>query len=92
MKVKTMQWLKAMVAAIVTGLANSFLSAVGVAGAQMVGVQVDNLSPKQLIVTTLMGGLIGMFAYLKQSPVPPDSTGNTEIFINPESKTNETKT
>lgn len=43
----------------------------------MIGVQIENLSPKQLVVTTLMGGLIGMFAYLKQSPVPPD-TGDTE--------------
>lgn len=83
MKQKTTQWLKALVAAVITGFANSFLSAVGVAGAQMVGVQVDNLSPKQLIVTTLMGGLIGMFAYLKQSPVPPDSSGNTETFTKP---------
>jgi len=88
MKVKTEQWLKALVAAVVSGCSNSFLSAVGISGAQMVGVKIDSLSPKQLIVTTIMGGAIGMFAYLKQSPVPPDSTGNTEQFTKP---TDETK-
>jgi len=70
----TSHWLKLLIAAIVTGCSNSFLSAVGVAGAQMVGVQIETLSPKQLAVTTIMGGVIGMFAYLKQSPVPPDDT------------------
>lgn len=83
MKQKTRQWLKALIAAMITGFANSFLSSVGVAGAQMVGVQIENLSPKQLLVTTIMGGLIGMFAYLKQSPVPPDSSGNTEFLTKP---------
>lgn len=83
MKAKTAKWLKMLIAAAVTGCSNSFLSAVGVAGAQMIGVQIENLSPKQLIVTTLMGGLIGTFAYLKQSPVPPDSTGNTETISKP---------
>lgn len=80
----TSHWLKLLIAAIVTGCSNSFLSAVGVAGAQMVGVQIENLSPKQLVVTTLMGGIIGLFAYLKQSPVPPDET---DFFTKPKPPT-----
>ena len=83
MRTKTKHWLKLLVAAIVTGCSNSFLSAVGVAGAQMVGVKIEMLSPKQLVVTTVMGGAIGLFAYLKQSPVPPDSTGNTDMIAKP---------
>jgi hypothetical protein len=66
----THKWLKALAAAIITGFSNSFLSAVGVASAEMVGMKIENLSPKQLLIMTLMGGLVGMFAYLKQSPVP----------------------
>lgn len=76
---KTEEWIKALVAAIVSGMANAFLAALGISGAQAVGVKMDQLSPKQLLDLTIMGGLIGMFMYLKQSPVPPDS-GNTQQF------------
>lgn len=31
----------------------------------------------------LINGLLGMFLYLKQSPVPPVATGNTEVFTKP---------
>lgn len=66
------QWAKAVAAAFITGCATSFLSALGVTGAQMVGVKIDQLTPKQLFVTTVFGGLVGVAAYLKTSPVPPE--------------------
>jgi len=69
---KTHIWLKSLGAAAVTGCASSFLSALGIKGAEVIGVQVSQLDPRQLIVITAMGGLIGVAAYLKQSPVPPE--------------------
>ena len=65
-------WLRSAAAAVVGGLANSFLSALGITGAQIVGVSVDQLSLKQLIATTVVGGLVGLAMFLKQSPVPPE--------------------
>ena len=72
MKVATIKWAKAVFAAFVTGASSSFLSVLGVSGAQAVGINIQQFSPKQLVATTVAGGLIGMAAYLKQSPVPPD--------------------
>ena len=69
---KTKIWLRSAAAAVVGGLANSFLSALGITGAQIVGVSVDQLSLKQLIATTVVGGLVGLAMFLKQSPVPPE--------------------
>ena len=73
MKTTTELWLKGLMAAVVGGSANSFLSALGITGAQIVGINVQQLSLKQLIVTTVVGGAVGLALYLKQSPVPPDS-------------------
>lgn len=75
------QWIKALWAAIISGMANSFLTAAGIGTANAVGIKIDQLSPRQLMDLTIMGGLVGMFMYLKQSPVPPDSTGDTQQFV-----------
>lgn len=48
-----------------------------------------NLGPelKRTLLTGLVLGLLTgakcAFAYLKQSPLPPESTGNTEFFTRP---------
>lgn len=81
------QWAKALLAAVIGGAANSFLSALGISAGQAVGIKIDAFTPKQLLDMTIMGGLVGMFLYLKQSPVPPDPTGNTQVFV----KTTETQ-
>lgn len=73
MKESIKHWAKALLAAFVTGASSSFLSVLGISGAQMVGVQVQQLNPKQLLISTLFGGLVGAAAYLKQSPVAPDA-------------------
>jgi hypothetical protein len=69
---KVRKWSKALAAAFITGCAGSLLSALGISGAQAAGVDVTQLSLKQLAVMTLAGGIIGMAAYLKQSPLPTD--------------------
>jgi hypothetical protein len=66
-------WAKALLAASITGASGSLLAALGISGAQAVGVSVMQLNLKQLTVMTLAGGVVGAAAYLKQSPVPPDS-------------------
>ena len=73
MMVKTQLWLKGCAAAVVGGVSNSFLSALGITGAQIIGVKIEQLNAKQLVITTIMGGLVGLALYLKQSPVPPEA-------------------
>jgi branched-subunit amino acid ABC-type transport system permease component len=72
MKLNWTLWLKGLTAAVVGGFANSFLSALGITGAQIVGIHVQQLDLRQLITTTVVGGAVGLMLYLKQSPVPPD--------------------
>jgi hypothetical protein len=60
-----------MAAAFVGGTANSFLSALGITGANIVGIHVQQLDLRQLCITTFFGGAVGLALYLKQSPVPP---------------------
>lgn len=86
MKLKTEQWIKALVAAIVTGASSTGLSALGIATAAGIGVDIPKLDWKQLGVMLISGGLVGMLAFLKQSPVPPESTGDTAFTPNPETK------
>lgn len=72
MNVKTHHWIKALVAAFVTGCASSLLATLGISGAEAVGINVAQLNLKQLVIMTVAGGVVGTAAYLKQSPVPPD--------------------
>ena len=72
MKHSTSHWLRGLAGAIITGFSTSFLSALGITGADALGFKVAQLDLKQLAVITLMGGAVGMFAYLKQSPIPPE--------------------
>lgn len=61
-----------MISAIVTGLSTSLLSALGIAGANSVGAEVTQLNPKQVAAITIIGGVVGLAAYLKQSPIPAE--------------------
>jgi hypothetical protein len=64
---------------MVTGLATSFMSALGITGANAVGLSVHQLDAEQLALVTLFGGLVGMAAYLKQSPLPPPDEDETTL-------------
>lgn len=72
MKTATSKWIKGLVAAVVTSFATSGLSALGIAGADAAGLNVSQLDPKQFGVIALTGGVVGLLAYLKQSPIPAD--------------------
>lgn len=64
-------WLHNLVAAAITGGATSGMSAIGIAVADAAGANVNPLNMKQVGVLFLSGGLVGLLAYLKQSPLPP---------------------
>jgi hypothetical protein len=60
-------WIKGLIAAVITGVANAFLAAV-------VSPETFNTSPeglKKLGLMLLLSGGIGAATYLKQSPIPP---------------------
>ena len=72
MKPSVEKWFLGLCSGVVTGSATSFLSALGITGANSVGITIPQLSLRQIGVLTLIGGLVGAAAYLKQSPLPPD--------------------
>jgi len=83
---KLEQWVKALIAAIVSGFSNSVLAALGIGAANSVGMNVQPLHWKQILDIGFTGAFIGMVMYLKQSPVPPDS-GNTDFIQKPTTQT-----
>lgn len=68
---KAKMWWRSLLAAVVTGASSTALSALGIATANGLGVNVPQLDFKQLGIMLGSGGLVGLLAYLKQSPVPP---------------------
>lgn len=80
MKNNTEKWLKGGLAAFVTGVSSSLLSAFGIQGANLVGIQIPQVTLKQFGVMLVSGGFVGAAAYFKQAPVPPDGT---DRFVNP---------
>ncbi len=86
---KTDQWIKALIASVVSGFSNSILAAMGIGAANALGVKVEILNWKQMLDIGISGAFIGMLLYLKQSPVPPDS-GDTNLaaFVKPPNQTN----
>jgi hypothetical protein len=76
MTVKAKMWLHGLFSGFITGVSTGFLSALGITGANMVGVKMEQLQPKQLMVLTVMGGVVGAMSYLKQSPLPPEDNSD----------------
>ena len=66
-------WLHGLAAATISGSCQAFLAILGVDGAKYVGVEIAELSGKQVLITSIVGGLISAALYLKQSPLPPES-------------------
>ena len=71
MKISTENWIRNLVAAVVTGGATSGLSALGISVADAAGANVGGLNLKQVGILFASGALVGLLAYLKQSPIPP---------------------
>lgn len=72
MRSKVKLWWRGLGAAFVTGVSTTFLSVLGISGAEMVGIKIQQIDWKQAVVLSVVGGLVGAAAYLKQSPLPPE--------------------
>lgn len=70
MKEYVSKWLHGLFSALISGIATSGLSALSIMGASEAGVDVAKLDLKQAGIIALVGGVIGAFLYLKQSPLP----------------------
>lgn len=85
---KTRSWLHGVIASFIGGGASAIVS-----GLTSVGFAPDkfNLSDLKgfghlvgmMAANFIVTGLLSAAFYLKQSPMPPESTGNTEIFTKP---------
>lgn len=71
MTTKLNNWVRNLIAAVITGGATSGMSALGIAAADAAGANVGNLNLKQVGILFASGALVGLLAYLKQSPIPP---------------------
>ena len=69
---KAKLWLHNLIAAVVTGGSTTALAALGIAGADAMGANVQALDLKQTGMLFLSGAVVGLLAYLKQSPIPPE--------------------
>lgn len=72
MKQYVNKWLHGLGAAGITGVATSALSALGINVAGE-AIQVASLDIRQCFFIALGGGVVGVLAYLKQSPLPKNS-------------------
>ena len=79
-------WLLGVLGGLVGGFSTSILSALGISGAEMVGVNVPQLTPRQFMIVTLFGGLSGAALYLRQSPVPREIEVETTTFVKVDDK------
>jgi hypothetical protein len=72
MNQKARLWLHNLGAAVITGGSTTALAALGIVGANSVGVSVQSLDLKQVGFLFASGAIVGLLSYLKQSPLPPE--------------------
>jgi hypothetical protein len=68
----TKHWLHGLISALVLGVSNAVLNYVGIATLDNLGIKVPQMDWKQGLVLVFVGGAVGVFAYLKQFPLPPE--------------------
>lgn len=67
-------WLHGLIAAIVGGAASAGFTFLSMNAAHSAGADVPVLNFKALGIILLSSGLVNAFAYLKQSPLPPEDS------------------
>ncbi len=80
MKTKLKHWSIGLLSAVVQGTSTSFLTFVGIAGMDEVGINVPKLDWKQGLAVVAMGTAVALFTYLKThslEPVLEDDTTTT---------------
>lgn len=83
MSTRIKHWLWGLGSSLVGGAATSLTATLGAATAHGLGMDIPTLTWKQIGVVALSGAFWTTVAYLKQSPLPPEPTGNTEIITKP---------
>lgn len=71
MKTKAQIWLRNLAAAAIVGGSTTALAALGIVAADSIGVDVRPLDFAQVGILFVSGAVVGLLAYLKQSPLPP---------------------
>lgn len=85
MKPKTRTWLNGLIGGFIGGFAGAVDSGLALI---VIAPETFNLNKglgKTLLTVFVLGILVGVktgVAYLKQAPLPPESTGNTETITN----------
>lgn len=81
-------WFMGMMAAFLSGGSGAVVSALTSMGIAPDKFNLSSLSGFTHLMELaganfIVGGMLAFFLYLRQTPVPPQSTGNTEQFSNP---------
>lgn len=80
MKLKWDKWFYALVQTTIGGVASSGAAWLGMLVGNQVDASVQPLNLKELGIVLLTSTLLHLFFFLKQSPLPAEVTGNTEII------------
>jgi hypothetical protein len=72
---KARLWAYGLASSVITAVSNAGLTVLGVSGVNAVFKTDIHIEPRMLGIQCAVAGLIGMFAYLKQSPLPPTDSG-----------------
>ena len=83
MKLKWGKWLYALGQTVVGGISSSVIAWLGTVVGGQIDVAVKPLNFKEFGIVLVTSTVFHLFFFLKQSPLPQESTGNTEMFVKP---------
>lgn len=83
MKLKWDRWLYALGQTVIGGVASSGAAWLGMLVGNQIDKTVEPLNVKELGIVLATSTALHLFFFLKQSPLPPEVTGNTDIINKP---------
>jgi hypothetical protein len=83
MKLKWDKWFYALGQTVIGGVAAAGSAWLGTLIGSQVSDQIKTLDLKQFGIVILSSAALNLFFFLKQSPLPVESTGNTDIITKP---------
>jgi len=83
MRLKWDRWLYALGQTVIGGVASSGAAWLGMLVGNQVDATVQPLNLKELGIVMVTSTLLHLFFFLKQSPLPQEVTGNTDIITKP---------
>lgn len=87
MRTPAKKWLHGLIGGIIGGAATTGSAWLAMAGAHSAGIDVPVLNWKALLVILCSGALTSAFAYLKQSPLPPEDDDFQPLLTPPNTAT-----